>query len=467
MPRIRWLLNVMIALAVLGSFAVVRGESASAQESVALGDAVSVSNEEGDTLGSIAVTEVTDPYEAFDPNSPPEPGSRYVALTVAFDADAGERFDIEPRSIVLQDDAGFLWNQSSFVVPDDAVVPELSSDTLAPGSRVSGVVVFPVPDERAPARVFYQPASSRLVDLADLANEASPTIGEAVPIVDSEGGTGSVTVTEVADPFDAFEATQPPPVDARFVLVTLAYENTGDGRYFIEPYGLALRDADGNLWSSTSVTRPDETEVVPDLNRTQLAPGDRLSGVVGFVVPVGVELSGVYASPTSGQLVLLADIRPGVEPAGEVEEAAATPSALLDDDAAAALTDSCVDVEQWLATAQERIDVVQGIDLDNVTLEDVAMLAEAAPRYAELAHMQLEEDAPEALDAVDAALAATFSEYADVVDQLLGATAPGNDPIQEITEALQSLDEAGLRLQQIETEAERIAGECGLMGAAP
>lgn len=464
MPRIRWLLHAMIAFALLGSFAVVGGESASSQEGAALGDAVPVSNEEGDALGSIAVTEVADPYEAFDPNSPPEPGSRYVALTVAFDADAGERFDIEPRSIVLQDDAGFLWNQSSFVVPDDAVVPELSSDTLAPGSRVSGVVVFPVPDERAPARVFYQPESSRLVDLADLSNMPAPTVGESVPLVDSEGGTGSVTVTEVADPFEAFDATQPPPVDARYVLVTLAYENTGDGRFFIEPFGLVLRDADGNLWSSTSVTRPDESEIVPDLNRTQLAPGDRLSGVVGFVVPVGVEPNGVYAAPTSGQLVLLADIRPGVEPATQEEESAATPVAALDDDATAALTESCVDVEQWLATAQERIDVIQGIDLENMTLEDVAMLAEEAPRYAEFAQMQLEEEAPEALDAVNAALTATFGEYAAVVDQLMGATAPGNDPIQEIAEALQSLDAAGLRLQQVEAEAAKIASECGLPG---
>ena len=73
-----------------------------------------------------------DPFTEFDPAYPPEEGARYVALNVAFDADAGGRFDIAPWTIVLQDDAGFLWNQSSIVLPDDALMPELSSQTLAP-----------------------------------------------------------------------------------------------------------------------------------------------------------------------------------------------------------------------------------------------------------------------------------------------------------------------------------------------
>ena len=42
---------------------------------------------------------------------------------------------------------------------------------------------------------------------------------------------------------------------------------------------------------------------------------------------------------------------------------------------------------------------------------------------------------------------------------LARAAEPGNDPIQEVTEALQSLDDAGLRLEQIEAEAARIAGD--------
>jgi hypothetical protein len=110
------------------------------------GAAVPVTDAEGADAGSITVTEVIDPFTDFDPAYPPEEGGRYVAVAVAFDADAGNRFEISPYTIVLQDDAGFLWNQASMPLADDALIPELSSQTLGPGSRVTGVIGFVVPE---------------------------------------------------------------------------------------------------------------------------------------------------------------------------------------------------------------------------------------------------------------------------------------------------------------------------------
>ncbi|HLL49057.1 MAG TPA: hypothetical protein VK356_00190, partial [Thermomicrobiales bacterium] len=171
------------------------------------------------------------------------------------------------------------------VLAEDALVPELTSQTLAPGSRITGIVGFEVPEDREPARILYQPESSRIIPLQDLSGEEPPALGDAVSIVDSEGGTGSVTVTEIVDPFEDVDPTQTPPEDRRFVLVTLLYENTSDGRFFVEPYGLLLRDVNGTLWTSTSISRLEETELIPDITRAQLAPGDRLSGAAAFVVP--------------------------------------------------------------------------------------------------------------------------------------------------------------------------------------
>jgi hypothetical protein len=289
------------------------------------GTAVPVTDEEGADGGSITVTEVIDPFTDFDPAYAPEEGGRYVAVNVAFDADAGNRFEISPYTIVLQDDAGFLWNQGSMPLPDDALVPELSSQTLGPGSRVTGVVGFVVPEGREPARVWYQPESSRAIPLLNLSGEEPPALGETVSIVDSEGGSGSVTVSEVVDPFTDIDPGQTLPEGARFVMLSLVYENTSDGRFFVEPYGLLLRDEDGNLWNSTSVTRLEETELIPDITSAQLAPGDRLSGAVVFVVPEGIGLAGIYTSPVSGQLVQLADLE-----SGSVDEAGATTDATVD-----------------------------------------------------------------------------------------------------------------------------------------
>src|SRR5215207_10068400 len=208
MCHVRALLALFFACALLiPGFPLGSASPVAAQE----GDAVPVTDEAGTAVGSITVTEVVDPFVDFDPAYPPEEGGRYVAVNVAFDADAGNRFDIAPYAIVLQDDAGFLWNQASMVLAEDALIPELSSQTLAPGSRVTGVVGFVVPEERSPARILYQPESSRVIPLLDLTGEELPAMGEAASIVDSEGGTGSVTVTEVGDPFEDVDPAQEQP----------------------------------------------------------------------------------------------------------------------------------------------------------------------------------------------------------------------------------------------------------------
>ena len=413
------------------------------------------------TVGSITVTEVIDPFTDFDPAYPPEEGGRYVAVNVAFDADAGNRFEIAPYTIVLQDDAGFLWTQASMPLAEDALVPELSGQTLGPGSRVTGVVGFQIPEGSEPARVLYQPESSRVIPLLNLTGEEPPALGETVAIVDSEGGTGSVTVSDVVDPFEDVDPSQTPPEDGRFVMVTLVYENTSDGRFFVEPYGLLLRDENGNLWSATSVTRLEETELVPDITSAQLAPGDRLSGAVVFVVPEGVGLAGIYTSPVSGQLLQLADLESGSD-----DEAGAATGRHNDESegtpAASTAAGACADLEQWLASARERIQRAGEMSLEDATLEDLDSLAEHVDEYAALAEAQLADQAPPEAEAAAKALAATLQAYSDAIDQILSANDPGKDVALELTEGMNTFNDAGSRLNDIEAELNTIAGECGL-----
>jgi hypothetical protein len=458
MRHVRTLLALSIAWTLLISGVPVGTPSRVAAQDE--GAAVPVSDEEGAAVGSITVTEVIDPFTEFDPAYPPEEGGRYVAVNVAFDADAGNRFDITPSAIVLQDDAGFLWNQASMVLADDALIPELSSQTLGPGSRVTGVVGFVVPEGRTPARVLYQPDSSRFIPLLNLTGEEPPALGESVEIVDSEGGSGSVTVTEVIDPFEDVDPSQAAPEDGRFVMVTLVYENTSDGKFFVEPYGLLLRDANGNLWSATSVTRLEESELVPDITTAQLAPGDRLSGAVIFVVPEGTDLAGIYTSPVSGQLIQLADLESDSADEATVTEdstaeSVATPAASTD-------AGACAGLEPWLASARERIQRASEMSLEDATLEDLESLAEHVDEYAAIAEAQLADQAPPEAEAAAKVLVATLQAYSDSIDQILGANEPGKDVALELAEGMNTFNDAGSRLNEIEAELDRIAAECGL-----
>jgi hypothetical protein len=459
MRHVRALLALFFACTLLISgFPLGSASQVAAQDEAA---AVPVTDEEGADVGSITVTEVIDPFTDFDPAYPPEEGGRYVAVNVAFDADAGNRFEISPYMIVLQDDAGFLWNQASMPLPDDALIPELSSQTLGPGSRVTSVVGFVVPEGSEPARVLYQPESSRLILLLNLTGEEPPALGQSVSIVDSEGGSGSVTVSEVVDPFEDVDPSQTPPEGGRFVMVTLVYENTSDGRFFVEPYGLLLRDEDGNLWNATSVTRLEETELVPDLTSAQLAPGDRLSGAVVFVVPEGTGLAGIYTSPVGGQLLQLADLESGSDDgAGAASDATGDESEGTP--AASAATAACADLEQWLAGARERIQRAGEMSLEDATLEDLDSLAEHVDEYAAMAEAQLAEQAPPEAEAAAKALAATLQAYSDSIDQILSANDPGKDVALELTEGMNTFNDAGSRINDIEAELNTIAEECGL-----
>src|SRR5215212_3933539 len=193
-------------------------------------------------------------------------------------------------------------------------------------------------------------------------------------------------------------------------MVTLVYENTSDGRFFVEPYGLLLRDADGNLWSATSVSRLEESELVPDITSAQLAPDDRLSGAVVFVVPEGIALADIYTSPVSGQLLQLASLESGSDtgPAeaedNSSDEPAATP-------AASAATGACSDLEQWLTNARERISRAGELSLQDATLEDLDSLADHVDEYAAMADAQLGDQAPPEAEAAAKALAATLQAY--------------------------------------------------------
>ena len=463
MRRLRTLVALLLAAAFVSHLTPLFAPVAvAAQASPQVGDAVPVTDDQGTVIGSITVTDVIDPFTDVNPDYPAEAGSRYVVATVAFDADAGTRFDITPWTIVLQDDAGFLWNQASLVLPDDALIPPLPSQTLAPGSRVTGLVGFVVPEDRSPARIFYQPQSSRVVPLAELSESPAPQLGETVALPDSQGGVGSVTVSDVVDPFDAVEEGQTPPEGTRFVQVTLVYENSSDGRFFIEPYGLLLRDANGDLWNSTSVSRPNESEIVPDLSSAQLAPGDRLSGVVTFAVPVGVGVTGIYDSPVSGQFLQLAALPAGGAAAtGQpATEEVATPT----EEAPATTTASseCDALGQWLSTTRDRIHRAAAMSVEDATLSDPASLAAHADEYASLANEQLAETPPPAAAAANKALAATFNAYSASLQQILSADEPGKDTTLEVTEGMNTFNAAGGRIQSVQDELAKIAADCGL-----
>ena len=471
MRRMPSILSLLLGFALLFSQALPALAQVDAQEgstNAGLGSPVPVTNDAGEVIGSVTIAEVIDPFTDTSPDYPAEPGQRFVVVRAIFDADAGTRFDITPWAIVIQDQNGTLWDSTSLILPDDAMVPQLSSQTLAPDSRVSGLIGFQLPDGVTPARIYFQPVSSRLVLLAELVATSLPPIGTAIPYTDSDGGTGQVTVREIIDPFTGVDPAYPVPDGSRYVYAALTFENTSDGVFHTDSYALLLQDANGDLWSPEYVSRTGDTLVIPDLGWTQLAPGDRLTGAVVFAVPTGAQLTGLFSSPTGEQLLPLAaasgssastetsptDVTPTSEPTTSEETPTAEPALVTPEPDVS--SDPCTELQDWLLAGTDRILAAQGLADDALNATDSATLSDISAQFSQMADDELLVDVPAGGEAAEKAMVATLRALSEATADAAAAMENGDDA----TDSLDLVSRAKDRLAAIQGQMALVTGNC-------
>ena len=116
--------------------------------------------------GIVIVSDLEDPFEDMPEGAAPSEGGRYLIVTVSFESTGDAPFDASPNSLLLRDTDGNLWSYTS-VPREDPTLPELQSQTLSPGNRISGVVGFQVPEDAELSELFWQSESGRLIRLVD------------------------------------------------------------------------------------------------------------------------------------------------------------------------------------------------------------------------------------------------------------------------------------------------------------
>lgn len=298
--------------AILGSvtlvLGLVAGPVAAQDTSPAPGEPIAVpyTDSAGVTRGSVMIRSVADPYTDLDPGSPPPEGQHFVLLTVVFEAAADQSLAADPYQVVLQDSDGYLRWSTGVPRVQPVTVPDLQAQTLAPGDRISGVIGYLVPDRATTAAILYNPEWNRWMPLRQGAAVPPPVVGDPVTVTDAGGVPhGTATIRDLADPYTGHDPAQPPADGMRYVLLTAAFEAAEDQTLNVDPYAVALQDANGMLYNASRVPRPPE-DIVPDLQSQLLAPGDRISGRIGFSVPAGAELVAVQWAPESNRFIPLA-----------------------------------------------------------------------------------------------------------------------------------------------------------------
>jgi hypothetical protein len=274
-----------------------------------IGTAVTYADADGVEQGAVTVAKIDDPFTGYPTDKAPAAGRRYVVAYVAFEATGKKAFQIDPGHVLLRDTNGMLWARASVPRGDNPDIPDAESAKLAPGNKISGAIGFIIPDKAVAAQVYYQPQSGRLVLLADLGAKAGASgLNTPVKDIDADGVEhGAVTVTEVDDPFTGYPKDKAPAAGRRYVVVFVAFEATGTKAFQADPGHIVLRDANGFMWAKTSVPRGDNPDI-PDAQSTKLAPGNKLSGAIGFIVPEQTPLAQIFYQPENSQLVLLADV---------------------------------------------------------------------------------------------------------------------------------------------------------------
>ncbi|MEZ4596729.1 MAG: hypothetical protein R3C32_07735 [Chloroflexota bacterium] len=138
-----------------------------AQTGPAVGTEVPVVDADGVTHGTIQIEELNDPFQG-DPDSPPADGSRYVGLIAVFTAADDQQLDANPYYVVVRDTDGYLYTPQYVARPADDPIPDLQSQTLAPGNRISGFVGYVLPSSAAIDDVFYTPSSYEALTLVQV-----------------------------------------------------------------------------------------------------------------------------------------------------------------------------------------------------------------------------------------------------------------------------------------------------------
>jgi hypothetical protein len=140
-------------------------------------------------------------------------------------------------------------------------------------------------------------------------------LGAEVPFVDTAGVTrGTIEVRELHDPFPDHDPSRPAGEGSRYIGLIVAFTAADDQQMDANPNHVLLHDTDGDLFAPTYVPRPADV-VIPDLQAQTMAPGNRVSGFIGYVVPGDATIDEVLYQPDTSRSIVLVDQIPGGGPA--------------------------------------------------------------------------------------------------------------------------------------------------------
>jgi hypothetical protein len=448
-----------MVLTMLGSMAMTGAlapQRASAQD---VGDSVTVVDLDGNDVAVATFEDIIDPFEDFEPD--PEPGLRFISVELTIENVGDDPIEINTSNIGVVDDAGIIYVDVDVTRTDN--LDPLESGTLDAGDEISGGLEIGLPEESEVTQIVWLVGQGQLPTLF---RDRSPIDeGDEVSLFNTDYEEEAIFIAEdVVDEFDDLADDVELNDGFKFVGVTVTIENTGEDDFIPEPDSIFLATTDGIFWAQdASLVRSDDSlDELEDLTDDPIAPGDSVTGFVGFGTADTAEIDYVFYLPSdSTRLIHLFDAEtsgsgPDEEATPDEEEnngglgpiGQKTPEAEeteeIDDPEPSG--DDCEGAAEWadetIAGLNEWSAVFGDLDPNNL---DPEQLRENAETIRDIADTQADSDFPPAVEELNDAIVAAYEDSAEALEMIAEGVETGDSAL--IGEGAQLITEVGTSFQ--------------------
>lgn len=454
------LLSLTVALLIVSSMAmtgILAPRGVLAQD---VGDSVAVVDVDGNDLAEVTIEDIVDPFEDFEQE--PEDGLRFISIELTVENTGDDPISFNPLTVGVIDDAGIVYVDVSVDRTDD--IEALEATDIDPGDDLTGGLEVGLPEDAEIAQIIWLAGQGIMPTLL---RQADPVeLGDEVSLFNTDYDEEAIFIIEdVVDEYDDLADDVDLNDGFKFVGVTVTIENTGEDDFVPEPESIFLATTDGIFWSQDdSLERSDDSlDELDDLTDDPIAPGDSVTGFVGFGTNDTSEIDYVFYFPTdTTRLVHLFDAdagssgdddatpesddddrddNGGLGPIGEK-----TPTPDDDDNGNTGGDDDCAGAADWADESIQNLNDWSALfaDLDPNDL-DPDVLTENAEAAREIAEAQADSDPPPAVEELNDAIVAAFEDSADALDKIAEGVTTGDSAL--IGEGAQEITEVGTSFQ--------------------
>ncbi|HRA49348.1 MAG TPA: DUF4352 domain-containing protein, partial [Thermomicrobiales bacterium] len=233
-----------------------------------IGDPVTISDIDGNKIGTVTVTDFEDNFADFSEKKVED--LQYVSIGLSIENTSDDPIAIEPGNIAVVDDRGLIY--TDIVVTRDDNADELESGEIAAGETMDGYIEIGFPIKRNLAQVAWVVGQGQLVTIMNLADPIAE--GDAVRLYNKDyTRLGAITTEQVVIGFDDFAKGLKIQKGYTVVAATFTIDNTGDEDLIPDPASFYLATTDGVFWQpDTSIERSDDAiDETPNLTDDAIA----------------------------------------------------------------------------------------------------------------------------------------------------------------------------------------------------